>query len=272
MPELPEVETVKTVLKSHIVGRKITAVTVRNGAVVARPTADEFAARLCGQTCSDFTRRGKFLTLHFESGDTVVLHLRMTGCLTITPLDAPCEKHTHVCLRLDDGNEIRYEDTRRFGRFWYIENGSDDVYSGKACLGVEPFSVTVDGLRRCYSSSKKPLKELLLDQSLVAGIGNIYADEICFAAGLRPDKAGNRLSDAELERLCATIPEQLRTFIEKNAISFEAYNETKGRDYRNTPYLQVYGRAGKPCAVCGRPLCVAKIGGRTTVYCPHCQQ
>ena len=120
MPELPEVETIKKVLKPYLTGRTITAVGVNNGSVVARPAAEDFAVCLSGQTVSDFTRRGKFLTLCFESGDCVVLHLRMTGCLTVERKDAPLSKHTHLVFSLDDGNELRYEDARRFGRFWYI--------------------------------------------------------------------------------------------------------------------------------------------------------
>lgn len=127
MPELPEVETVKNVLKPHLIGRTITAVTVNNSSVIARPSAEEFVARLQGQTFTDFTRQGKFLTLHFESGDSTILHLHMTGCLTIEPQNTPCEKHTHVVFALDDGNELRYEDIRRFGKFWYIENGTPEA-------------------------------------------------------------------------------------------------------------------------------------------------
>jgi len=130
MPELPEVETVKNVLKPHLVGRKISAAVVNNGAVIARPAAEKFAECVQGRIFSDFTRRGKFLTLHFFGGDRIVLHLRMTGSLTIEPKDVPCEKHTHLIFRLDDGNELRYEDTRRFGKFWYIENGAVDEFSG----------------------------------------------------------------------------------------------------------------------------------------------
>ena len=272
MPELPEVETIKNVLKPHLIGRTISAVTVNNGAVFARPCAEEFVARLQGQTFTDFTRKGKFLTLHFESGDSVVLHLRMTGCLTIEPNDTPCEKHTHIVFTLDDGNALRYEDTRRFGKFWYIENETPDTFSGKDKLGIEPFDITLDYIKAKFGKSKKPLKELLLDQSIITGIGNIYSDEICFAANILPDKAGKGLTDAELQRLCETIPERLTYFIDKNKIPFEEYALTKGKTYRNTPYLQMYGNKGKPCPLCGKTLIGKTIGGRSAVYCPHCQK
>lgn len=272
MPELPEVETVKNVLKPHLIGRTISAVTVSNGSVVARPTAEEFAARLQGQTFADLTRRGKFLTFCFSSGDSVVLHLRMTGCLTEEPQNAPCEKHTHVVFALDDGSELRYEDTRRFGKFWYIENGTPDTFSGKAKLGIEPFDITFDYIKAKFGKSKKPLKELLLDQSVIAGIGNIYSDEICFAAKIMPDKAVNSLTEAELLRLCSIIPERLTYFIGKNEIAFEEYVLSKGKDYRNTPYLWVYGHRGKPCPICGKALSGENIGGRSSVFCTNCQK
>lgn len=272
MPELPEVETVKNVLKPHLIGRTITAVTINNGSVVARPTAEEFAVHLQGQTFTDFTRQGKFLTLHFESGDSVILHLRMTGCLTIEPQNTPYEKHTHIIFALDDGNDLQYEDIRRFGKFWYIERGTLDTFSGKDNIGIEPFDITLDYIKAKFGKSKKSLKELLLDQSIIAGIGNIYSDEICFAAKILPEKSGCDLSEKELIRLCEIIPERLTYFISKNEITFEEYTLTKGKDYRNTPYLQVYGKNKKPCPICGETLIGKAIGGRSSVFCKNCQQ
>lgn len=272
MPELPEVETIKNVLKPYLTGRTITAVRVNNGSVVARPAAEDFAVSLAGQTVSDFTRRGKFLTLHFESGDCVVLHLRMTGCLTVERKDAPFSKHTHLVFSLDDGNELRYEDARRFGKFWYIESATQDTFSGKNKLVPEPFEITVEYLKPRIVKSKKPLKTLLLDQSIIAGIGNIYSDEICFASGILPYKAGNTLSDDELSRLCGVISERITYFIDKNEITFAEYAQTKGKDYKNTPYLQIYGKNGTPCPICGAPFDGRVIGGRSSVFCKNCQR
>lgn len=267
MPELPEVETVRSVLKPRLAGQTVAAVVVRNGSVIARPDADEFAGRIRGQVISDFTRRGKFLTIHFESGDSVVLHLRMTGCLTIDPPSAPYEKHTHVVFSLGNGSELRYEDTRRFGRFWLIENGTPDTFSGKERLGREPSGITSGYIKDKFGRSRRPLKELLLDQSIVAGIGNIYSDEICFAAQVLPSKAGSALTECELERLCREIPGQIAYFIEKNSVTFEEYARAKGRSYRNTPFLRVYGKKGMPCPVCGGTLDGMRIGSRSSVFC-----
>ena len=208
-----------------------------------------------------------------RSGAHITLHLRMTGCLSVEPEKTPREKHTHLAFALSDGSELRFEDKRRFGRFWLFEEGEADT-SGIVALGPEPFdgALSEDYLKDCGGRKKKSLKELLLDQHTVAGIGNIYADEIAFAAHLLPDRPSNTLNKEEWTRLARTIPERLAYFTEKNAISFEEYLKTRGKDYRNTPYLQVYGRAGMPCPVCGTPLERTVIAGRSSVYCPHCQK
>lgn len=274
MPELPEVETVRRVLEPQLLGRKIQRVTVNHPQVIARPAADDFCSRLTGQTIAGTGRRGKFLSLLLESGDRVVLHLRMTGCLLVTPADDPAEKHTHLLFHLSDGAELRFADTRRFGRFWLISNGEPDTYSGIDKLGIEPFDplLTAACLRGAFGKSKKPVKECLLDQRVVCGIGNIYSDEILFAAKIHPCRPANSLTDAEWQTLAKTIPDTLRYFIEKNAVTPEAYRQGKGKDYRNTPYLRVYGHEKEPCPVCKKPLKKAVIGGRSSMYCPDCQK
>ena len=272
MPELPEVETIKNIIKPHIIDRKIISVIVNNDSVIAHPSAVKFENRLNGQIISDFSRRGKFLRLHLVSGDMIVLHLRMTGCLTLEEKETPQEKHTHLIFSLDNGKELRYEDVRRFGKFWLTEKEEKDVFSGIDNLGIEPFEVCADYLREKMGTSKKTVKELLLDQSIIAGIGNIYSDEICFSAKILPYKKGNELAEEELSRLAECISERIAFFIRKNKLPFEDYVKSKGKEYRNTPYLQVYGKAKKPCPICGNPLSGKTIGGRSSVYCEKCQK
>ncbi len=272
MPELPEVETVRRVLEPRLLNKTIKEVEIHNAQVIAAPAPERFAEGVTGQKIAAFMRRGKFLRLLFEGGDRLTVHLRMTGCLTIEPHTAPSKKHTHVIFTLDDG-ELRYEDVRRLGRMWFARRGEEDI-SGVKELGVEPFDEELSAayLRSNCKNSKKPAKSMLLDQSVVAGIGNIYSDEILFAAGIRPDRACSTLTDGDFEHLAAVIPERLNFFIEKNAISFEEYESSKGKDYRNTPYLRVYGKAGSPCPACGNILQRIVIGGRSSVFCPHCQK
>jgi len=274
MPELPEVETVKRVLEPQITGRKIAGIEVRNPQVIARPGAEEFCAALAGQTIAGMGRRGKFLKIMLESGDAVVLHLRMTGSLLLAPRGWPEEKHTHLVFILDDGSELRYSDVRRFGRFWLLRAGETDDFTGAQKLGLEPFdkALTAKYLQNTFAKSKRAVKDCLLDQSVIAGIGNIYSDEILFAAKIRPDRAAESLARTEWARLARLIPELLSYFLEKNAISAEDYLAGKGEDYRNTPYLQVYGHAGEPCPVCGETLQKTVVAGRGSVYCPKCQK
>ena len=273
MPELPEVETIRRVLEPQIKGLTITTATVNRPEVIDHPTAEEFCQALTGQTIDTMTRRGKFLSVLLDSSNYFMLHLRMTGCLLLTPADYPLEKHTHIVFHLSSGDELRFSDTRRFGRFWLFRKGESDTYSGIDKLGLEPFdgSLTADYLQQHFGKRKKAIKECLLDQSVIAGIGNIYSDEILFASGIYPAKAANSLTAAEWERLSASIPNRLAYFIEKNALTPEEYLESKGQDYRNTPFLQVYGHGGEPCPICGAALCRMTVGGRSSVYCPKCQ-
>lgn len=274
MPELPEVETIKRVIEPQIQGLVIDKVTVKRPEVTAYPAADEFCGRLAGQTISHMARRGKFLIIQLKSNDRIILHLRMTGCLLLTPADYPEEKHTHIIFSLNNGKELRFSDTRRFGRFWLIEKDETDTYSGIEKLGVEPFDklLTTGYLIAHFGKRKKNIKECLLDQRTIAGIGNIYSDEILFTAGICPTRPANSLEEKEWKQLATAIPKCISYFIEVNNMTPEEYLETKGQDYRNTPFLQVYGQEGKPCPKCGKTLCRIVIGGRSSVYCPVCQK
>ena len=274
MPELPEVETIKRVIEPQIKGLTIEKVTVKRPEVVACPAADEFCRLLAGQTISHMTRRGKFLVIQLNSNDRIILHLRMTGCLLLTPADYPEEKHTHIIFNLSNDKELRFSDTRRFGRLWLLGKDEADTYSGMDKLGIEPLDrlLTAGYLNINLGKRKKAIKECLLDQNIIAGIGNIYSDEILFTAGIYPARPANSLDMREYERLAAAIPERISYFIEVNKITPEEYLETKGQDYRNTPFLQVYGQEGKPCPKCGETLCRIVIGGRSSVYCPICQK
>lgn len=274
MPELPEVETIKRVIEPQIKGLVIEKVTVRRPEVVAYPDTDTFCKTLTNQVISHMERRGKFLMILLTNGDRIILHLRMTGGLLLTPADYPEEKHTHIILSLNSGMELRFSDMRRFGRFWLIPKDETDTYSGTHKLGIEPLTeaVTFEYLHAHFGKRKKTVKECLLDQSVIAGIGNIYSDEILFTAGIHPARPANSLNRKEWEILAAVIPERISYYIKTNRISAEEYLQTKGRDYRNTPFLQVYGHAGGPCPKCQETLCRMVIGGRSSVYCPACQK
>lgn len=274
MPELPEVETIRRVLAPQLLGAVIERVNARRPAVIAHPGAEAFCASLAGRRFAAAERRGKFLLFRLEGGARLVLHLRMTGCLLLTPPAFPEEKHTHLVFYLRDGRELRFSDQRRFGRWWLLAPGEKDVYSGVEKLGIEPFdpALTARYLADRLGRRKRAVKDCLLDQRIVAGIGNIYSDEILFAAGLDPARSAASLTEADWQRLAAAIPQRLAYFMEKNAIPPEEYLRAKGKEYRNTPFLQVYGHGGEPCPACGAALRRTVIGGRSSVYCPVCQK
>ena len=274
MPELPEVETVKRVIGPQIKGRLIENVIVNRPEVISHPGAEEFCSKIKGQTISGMERRGKFLMIFLDSGDQIIVHLRMTGCLLLAAPEIEAEKHTHVVFYLNDGNELRFSDTRRFGRLWLIGKDEEDIYSGIKKLGSEPLEqgFSAGYLKERLKARKRAIKECLLDQNAVAGIGNIYSDEILFTAKIHPVRPACSLTEEEWERLAAAIRERLAYFIEKNQITPEEYLETKGKDYRNTPFLQVYGHENEPCPVCGKTLRRIVIGGRSSVFCPGCQR
>lgn len=230
MPELPEVEAIKRVIEPQIKGLAIEQVTVSRPEVVAYPAADGFCRRLTGQVFGSMERRGKYLVIRLESGDRIIIHLRMTGCLLVTPADCTEEKHTHIIIRLNNGKELRFSDTRRFGRFWLIQKGEADTYSGIEKLGMEPLSpdFTAEYLSARFGKRKKTIKECLLEQGVIAGIGNIYSDEILFAARIYPARPANSLTVEDWKRLAAVIPERLSFFIQKNEMTPEEYLETKG--------------------------------------------
>ena len=274
MPELPEVETIKRVIEPQIQGRMSTKLAVMSPKVAEYPEADEFCWRLTGQTVSHMSRQGKFLIIHLENKERIVLHLRMTGGLLLAPAQCPEEKYTHVVFSLDNGTELRFSDMRRFGRFWLLREEETDTCTGMDKLGLDPLAPACNAeyLSSHLSKRRKAIKECLLEQTIIAGIGNIYSDEILFTAGIYPARPANSLKQTEWERLAEAIPERISYFIEKNAITAEEYLETKGRDYRNTPFLQVYGHGGSPCPKCRETLCRMVIGGRSSVYCPVCQK
>lgn len=273
MPELPEVETVKRIIEPQIKGRNILRGIVQQSQVIAHPDAGEFSDALKGQKIEGMSRKGKFLSIHLASGDRIILHLRMTGCLLVTPGKDPLEKHTHVVLKLDDDKDLRFVDLRRFGRMWLIKDGEKDDYSGILKLGLEPFEEGFDGayLQRMFSGKKRAIKDCLLDQHITAGIGNIYGDEILFAAKIHPQRPASSLSARECEKLAQMIPFVLQKAIDQNQLSPEEYLAEKGMEYRSTPFFQVYGKKGQPCPVCSEILCRVTIAGRSSVYCPECQ-
>lgn len=274
MPELPEIETVKRTLTPHVIGRTIQTVTLLQPAVVAYPAADAFAERLQGVVITALSRRGKYLLLHMADGQTLVVHLRMTGRLLYAPADHPMPRHTHAVFALDNGHQLRFADQRRFGRLWLLAEGEADSVTGMQNLGVEPLTTAFHAglLQEKLGRRRVAIKTALLDQHVIAGLGNIYVDETLFRAGIHPARLCCTLTAEEWEAIACVVPQVLQQAIANNGTTFRDFLDGEGREGENMPFLHAYGRVGQPCRTCGTQMQRLCIGGRGTCYCPHCQK
>jgi formamidopyrimidine-DNA glycosylase len=274
MPELPEVETLARDLRATVVGRRVESVEVLREDVLRMPPADVFRKLLAGQSVISVDRRGKFLLLGLDGGDELMVHLGMTGHLLVCDAGVPTARHTHLRARLDDGRELRFDDTRRFGRVAYGSRALLEESRVLPPLGLEPLSdeFTVAELDRLLRGSTRMLKSALLEQDRVAGLGNIYVDEACFLAGVRPTRRCHRLTRAQRRALHGAIQTVLRQAIANRGSSVDDYRDVWNATGRNQEVLQVYGRGGLPCFRCGTPLRKTVVSGRTTVFCRHCQR
>jgi formamidopyrimidine-DNA glycosylase len=282
MPELPEVETVAADLRPHLVGRTVTACDLRFPTIVRHPEPERFVALLTGRRIEVVTRRGKYLLHQLGAAPPhgpgeptlLVVHLGMTGQWRCVPSGMPEPDHLHAVLELDDGCQLRYRDTRRFGRL-LLGTESELVAARKLPrLGPEPLdpAFTPADLYRRLHARRAPLKALLLDQVVVAGVGNIYADESCFRARVRPDRPAGSLSRRAVGRLHEALTDLLAEAIANRGSSVDTYRDAWGDMGGEQELLQVYGRGGEPCVRCGRPLAVVRLAGRTTVFCGRCQR
>jgi formamidopyrimidine-DNA glycosylase len=278
MPELPEVETVRRGLERHVVGRRVESVEVGRERSVRRTSREELTAGATGVTVQSADRRGKYLLLPLDSGDVLMIHLRMSGQVLIAAGGASRPAHTHVVLHLDDGNELWFVDPRTFGEVVVFDPDRVAIAVPElARLGVdpiaEPFDTTV--LRSALGRSRRALKPHLLDQHVIAGIGNIYGDEILHRARLRPDRPASSLDRRTTAALHAAIVDVLTEAIAAGGSSLRdaQYVDLMGRSGSYQHDHRVYGRGGERCLTCGRGW-VRRIvtGGRGTHFCPVCQR
>jgi formamidopyrimidine-DNA glycosylase len=278
MPELPEVETVRRGLDRHLVGRTVTRVEVGRERVVRRTSREELIAGLTGTTFVSAQRRGKYLLLPLDSGDVVMIHLRMSGQVLLAEGGAARPPHTHVVMHLDDGREAWFVDPRTFGEVVVYDPDRIEIeLPGVAALGVDPIADEFprSELRRIVRSTTKALKPLLLDQTIIAGIGNIYADETLHRARLRPDRAANSIDAAATWRLHSAIVDILTASIALggSTLGDAQYVDLMGMSGSYQDDHRVYGRTGERCTTCGRGW-IRRIvsGGRGTHFCPWCQR
>jgi formamidopyrimidine-DNA glycosylase len=282
LPELPEVETVCRGLNRLTQGQTIKSGEVLLARTLAYPpSAQEFERNIVNLTIALWQRRGKYLLARLsnannEAAGWLGVHLRMTGQLLWVECDRPLSKHTRIRLFMDGDRELRFVDIRTFGKFWLVPREVDPptVITGLQKLGLEPFSpeFTPQYLQNKLKSSRRPIKTVLLDQEIVAGIGNIYADEALFKSGIRPTAIAAELMLKSIERLRLAIIEVLQTAIEKGGTTFSDFQDVTGINGNYGGVAWVYGRYKEPCRFCGSAIERLKISGRSSHFCPRCQR
>ncbi|HVG38069.1 MAG TPA: bifunctional DNA-formamidopyrimidine glycosylase/DNA-(apurinic or apyrimidinic site) lyase [Pyrinomonadaceae bacterium] len=276
MPELPEVELVARALRKHCAGRVVAAARMLRPQLLREASPQQFARRLRHRTLADVSRRGKHLLLRFDEDAILIVHLRMTGRFLLLPEKAPLPTHTHALWRFADGDQLAFNDQRHFGMMKLVSAANLHETKELRSLAPEPFSTdfTENYLRRVLAGSRRALKETLLDQTRVTGLGNIYAAEALFHAKINPHTKSSQLSRTRVNRLRTAILTVLA-----ESIAHGSTLNVDPRDIENSYYgggyygrWAVYDRAGEPCLVCRSPIRRTVQAGRSTYYCPKCQK
>ncbi len=272
MPELPEVETIRLTLLPKLVGERIVSGEVLHGKMLLGITIEEFLSRVSGEKIDGLKRRGKYLLLELSEGLTIGIHLRMTGQLSVEKANEPLSKATYFRLLLDNGMELRFRDQRKFGKVFIFEKGAPPPSLLK--IGPEPLSpeFTALVLKNRFGRRNLAVKKALLNQEIIAGIGNIYADEALFVAGIHPARPVNSLTEAEIDALYLAIRQVLGEGIESRGTTLRDYRDGDGRAGSYQDRLRVYGQKGKTCPNCGGLIVKMSYGGRGTHFCPLCQK
>ncbi len=280
MPELPEVETVRRGLHKLTIDRPIEGGEVLLPRTLAYPDdIEQFLPAITGNAIASWQRRGKYLLAELKDNSQPAgwlgVHLRMTGQLLWVQQDSPLQKHTRIRLFFPENQELRFVDTRTFGKFWYVppEVAIDSIITGLQKLGPEPFAAdfSLEYFTEKLHNRRRHIKTLLLDQAVVAGIGNIYADEALFKSGIKPDTVAANLKTKEIKRLHSAIIDVLQTSIDKGGTTFSDFLNLLGVSGNYGDSALVYGRKGQPCRVCDTPIEKIKLGGRSSHFCPNCQ-
>lgn len=266
MPELPEVETIKRELERAALGKKISEVIVNNPKVIKSPSQDKFVKGLKKTTVKNILRKGKLLILELSSGQSLLIHLKLTGQL-VYPGDA---KLARVSFKLSDGKFLDFNDQRLLGELKLLDDWRSLKFIKE--LGPEPFDLTLEQFKKMLLSKKTKIKPLLMDQTFISGVGNLYAAEALFRAKIHPERPTSTLSDKEKTVLFKELKDTLSQAIRYKGSSVDQYVQLSGKPGDYVKYHKVYDREGKPCFVCKKPIKRISLGGRGTYFCPKCQK
>lgn len=274
MPELPEVETIRSQLEREVKGKKIIDVEIKVPKLVKAPLLT-FKKAIIGSSITAIKRRAKLLLVSLSNGYSLMIHLKLTGQLIIKQAKDQPERYTHIIFYFFDSSKLFFNDLRKFGYIKLVEPDDLDNELAKEKFGPEPLekSFTLEKFTELLADKKiTKIKPLLMDQTFIAGLGNVYAAEVCFYAGVRPTKPAGLLKPDEIRRLYEGIKKILPKSIEKRGSSIDTYVDIHGRQGGFVPYLQVYGRKGQSCIKCKGKVQMVSLAGRGTYFCPKCQK
>ena len=274
MPEMPEVEIIRRYLDTQVAGKTIMNLDIRLPRMIKWPNVEGFRALVTGRTTTSMNRRGKYLLMELDNDSKVVFHLRMTGRLVYEPTGETSDHHARVIFHLQDGASLVYGDTRTLGMIHGLKPQELGMLKGLAEMGPEPLSAefTAEYLYKTANQRKVAIKSFLLNQKYIGGIGNIYADEALFLAGIHPLRPANSLSQAECSRLWESVNKVIAAGIADGGTTFRDYQNGEGGKGSHQEHLYVYGRKGAPCRNCGAVIERITVGGRGTHFCPKCQE
>ncbi|AKG04153.1 DNA-formamidopyrimidine glycosylase [Salimicrobium jeotgali] len=274
MPELPEVDAVKQSLLKQVTGKRISRVEVFWPSIVKVPEdRKQFEEMLQGQELQSVDRKGKFLILHLDDY-SLVSHLRMEGKYFIRNGEEPKDKHTHIIFTFEDGSSLHYNDVRKFGTMHLFDKGEEYNNKPLNTLGPDPIEgrFTTEYMYEQLQRTTRRIKTILLDQSVVAGFGNIYVDETLFRAGVHPERLGSSLDRETVKRIVEEGEKVIREAMEAGGSTIRSYSRSDGSRGEYQTKLFVYGKEGEPCPACRRPITKTKVGGRGTHVCYYCQE
>lgn len=272
MPEIAEVRTVKKALKNKLIGRKIKDIIYRYDGII-KSDKDEFKKILIGKKITDIDNNGKWLYIKLDNY-TILSHLRMEGKYYIKPTAEEYEKYEHIIFKLDNGFDLRYKDTRKFGVMILVKTKDIEKSSEISKLGIEPDSdlLTKEYIYEKLKKSNKPIKELLLDQTIINGFGNIYVDEVLFASRIMPTRLGNTITLEECERIKNEGSRIIKKATECGGTTIRSYTSSLGVEGTYQKYLLVHTKEKEKCMICGNTIKKIRVGGRGTYYCDKCQK
>lgn len=274
MPEMPEVEIIRRYLDKMVQGQQIMSVDIVLPRMIKWPDPEKFRSLVTGQRIESMARRGKYLLMELTGGREVVFHLRMTGRLVYEPEGVNHDSHARVIFKLGNGASLVYGDTRTLGTIHGLQAGERWRLKGLSEMGPEPLSddFTAEYLQGVAQKRKGAIKSFLLNQKYISGIGNIYADEALFLAGIHPQRPANMLTETECRKLAAAVNEVIAAGIADGGTTFRDYQNGAGGKGGHQEHLYAYGRTGQPCRKCGTPMERITVGGRGTHFCPQCQE